>query len=68
MVLRSWLAGAILLAAALCARAAGAEILIGVAGPMTGAYAWFGEQYQRGTDSRSRISTPLVACSVSRFG
>jgi branched-chain amino acid transport system substrate-binding protein len=34
--------------AALCARAAEAEILIGVAGPMTGAYAWFGEQYQRG--------------------
>ena len=29
-------------------RAAEAEILIGVAGPMTGVYAWFGEQYQRG--------------------
>jgi branched-chain amino acid transport system substrate-binding protein len=38
-----------MLTAALCARAAGAEIRIGVAGPMTGAYAWFGEQYQRGT-------------------
>jgi branched-chain amino acid transport system substrate-binding protein len=36
------------IAAALCARAAGAEILIATAGPMTGAYAWFGEQYQRG--------------------
>jgi branched-chain amino acid transport system substrate-binding protein len=49
MVRQSWFAAAILLAAALCARAAGAEILIGVAGPMTGPYAWFGEQYQRGT-------------------
>ena len=29
-------------------RAAGAEILIGVAGPMTGKDAWFGEQMQRG--------------------
>ena len=43
------LVGAIALAA-LCARAADAEILIGVAGPMTGASAWFGEQYQRGTE------------------
>jgi branched-chain amino acid transport system substrate-binding protein len=34
--------------AALCARAAGAEILIGVAGPMTGAQSWFGEQFERG--------------------
>jgi len=34
--------------AALWARAAEAEILVGVAGPMTGPYAWFGEQYQRG--------------------
>ena len=31
-----------------CARAAEAEILIGVAGPMTGVYAWAGERYQRG--------------------
>ena len=49
MVLR-WFAAAIMLAAALCARAADAEIRIGVAGPMTGANAWFGEQYQRGTE------------------
>ena len=49
MALR-WLAAAIMLAAALCARAADAEIRIGVAGPMTGANAWFGEQYQRGTE------------------
>jgi branched-chain amino acid transport system substrate-binding protein len=49
MVLR-WFAAALMLAVALCARAADAEILIGVAGPMTGANAWFGEQYQRGTE------------------
>jgi branched-chain amino acid transport system substrate-binding protein len=36
--------------AALGATNAGAEIRIGVAGPMTGANAWFGEQYQRGTE------------------
>ena len=36
--------------AALCAQAAEAEIRIGVAGAMTGVYAWFGEQYQRGTE------------------
>jgi branched-chain amino acid transport system substrate-binding protein len=35
-------------AAAFCVGAAEAEILIATAGPMTGAYAWFGEQYQRG--------------------
>jgi branched-chain amino acid transport system substrate-binding protein len=35
--------------AALCATTATAEILIGVAGPMTGANAWFGEQMERGT-------------------
>jgi branched-chain amino acid transport system substrate-binding protein len=37
-------------AAALCATTAGAEILIGTAGPMTGKDAWFGEQLQRATD------------------
>jgi branched-chain amino acid transport system substrate-binding protein len=47
-------ARAVVLAAAIVmtplgVRAAAAEVLIGVAGPMTGAYAWFGEQYQRGT-------------------
>jgi branched-chain amino acid transport system substrate-binding protein len=49
MVVR-WFAVGFVLAAALCARAADAEIRIGVAGPMTGANAWFGEQYQRGTE------------------
>ena len=48
MVRRRLIAVAVMLAAGLCARVAWAEILIGTAGPMTGAYAWFGEQYQRG--------------------
>ena len=47
MVRRRSLAIAIVFAAALCARAVGAEILIATAGPMTGPIAWFGEQYQR---------------------
>jgi branched-chain amino acid transport system substrate-binding protein len=47
MVRRRLLAVAIALVAALYARAAGAEILIATAGPMTGPIAWFGEQYQR---------------------
>jgi branched-chain amino acid transport system substrate-binding protein len=34
--------------AALCARPGLAEIRIGVAGPMTGAQSWFGEQFERG--------------------
>jgi branched-chain amino acid transport system substrate-binding protein len=37
-------------AAALWDSPAAAEIQIAVAGLMTGAYAWFGEQYQRGAD------------------
>ena len=35
-------------AAAFCATTARAEIRIGVAGPMTGAQSWFGEQFERG--------------------
>ena len=50
MVRRRSLAIAIVIAAALCARAAGAEILIATAGPMTGPIAWFGEQYLRATE------------------
>jgi branched-chain amino acid transport system substrate-binding protein len=38
----------VILIAVFGARAAGAEIMIGVAGPMTGAQAWFGEQFERG--------------------
>ena len=49
MTPRRLLAIPIMLAAAGWATTAEAEIRIGVAGPMTGAYAWFGEQYQRGT-------------------
>jgi branched-chain amino acid transport system substrate-binding protein len=36
--------------AVLSARVAGAEILIGVAGPMTGKNAWFGAQMERGAE------------------
>jgi branched-chain amino acid transport system substrate-binding protein len=40
----------ITLIAALGATTAAAEVLIGVAGPMTGKDAWFGEQLQRGAE------------------
>jgi branched-chain amino acid transport system substrate-binding protein len=45
----TWSVVSVIAAAALWTASARAEIRIGVAGPMTGAYAWFGEQYQRGT-------------------
>jgi branched-chain amino acid transport system substrate-binding protein len=48
MVRRRLLAVIVTLATALGARAVAAEILIATAGPMTGAYAWAGERYQRG--------------------
>jgi branched-chain amino acid transport system substrate-binding protein len=41
---------AMVLTAALVARPARAEILIGAAGPITGKLAWIGEQLQRGTE------------------
>jgi branched-chain amino acid transport system substrate-binding protein len=50
MLRQGLLVVSVILTAVLCTRAAGAEILIGVAGPMTGPNAWFGEQYQRGTE------------------
>jgi branched-chain amino acid transport system substrate-binding protein len=50
MVRGGLLAIGIVLVAGLSAPAALAEIRIGVAGDMTGANAWFGEQYQRGTE------------------
>ena len=50
MVRRKLLAVAIGLAAALCARAEAAEVLIGIAAPMTGPLAWFGEQVKRGAE------------------
>jgi branched-chain amino acid transport system substrate-binding protein len=49
MVRRRLLGVVAIAIAALGARIAGAEILIGVAGPMTGPIAWFGEQYLRAT-------------------
>src|SRR5918996_682649 len=48
MVRRKWLIVFGILGA-LYATTAAAEILIGVAGPMTGKDAWFGEQMERGT-------------------
>jgi branched-chain amino acid transport system substrate-binding protein len=48
MVRRRLLGVVAVAVAALHVRMAGAEILIGVAGPMTGANAWFGEQMERG--------------------
>jgi branched-chain amino acid transport system substrate-binding protein len=48
MVRRQLLLLGIVCAAAVWATTAGAEILIGVAGPMTGAQSWFGEQFERG--------------------
>ena len=48
MVLRRLLAVAVMLVAAVWATTAGAEILIGVAGAMTGSQSWFGEQFERG--------------------
>ncbi|MDF2782499.1 MAG: putative amino acid transporter, substrate-binding protein, partial [Geminicoccaceae bacterium] len=50
MIRRKALAPAMILALAFGAPAAQADIRIAVAGPMTGANAWFGEQYQRGTE------------------
>jgi branched-chain amino acid transport system substrate-binding protein len=40
----------VIAAAALGAGAAGADIRIGVAAPMSGVYAWAGERYQRGAE------------------
>ena len=50
MVRTGLLVVSVIAAAALWARAADADIRIAVAGDMTGANAWFGEQYQRGTE------------------
>jgi branched-chain amino acid transport system substrate-binding protein len=50
MICRGLLVVTAISIAALGARTVQAEIRIGVAGPMTGANAWFGEQYQRGTE------------------
>jgi branched-chain amino acid transport system substrate-binding protein len=49
MVGRRLLVVIVILIAAFDAMAGRAEVLIGVAGPMTGTNAWFGEQMERGT-------------------
>jgi branched-chain amino acid transport system substrate-binding protein len=48
MVRQRLLVAGIISVAVFGAPAADAEVWIATAGPMTGAYAWFGEQYQRG--------------------
>jgi branched-chain amino acid transport system substrate-binding protein len=50
MVRRKLLVMTVIFIASLNAAAARAEILIGVAGPMTGKNAWFGEELQRGAE------------------
>jgi branched-chain amino acid transport system substrate-binding protein len=50
MVRRELLAVTVVLIATLWETNAGADVLIGVAGPMTGKNAWFGEQIQRGAE------------------
>jgi branched-chain amino acid transport system substrate-binding protein len=50
MVRRELLVVSAILIAALCARNARADVLIGVAGPMTGKNAWFGAQMERGAE------------------
>ena len=50
MIFHRFLLTVVVTIAALTAPAAEAEIRIGVAGPMTGAQSWFGEQFQRGAD------------------
>ena len=50
MVRSGLLVVSVIAAGALWARAAEADIRIGVAGDMTGALAWFGEQYQRAAE------------------
>jgi ABC-type transport system substrate-binding protein len=44
-----------------------AEVLIGVAGPMTGKNAWFGEQLQRAAELASAAATPAGAENVLRW-
>jgi branched-chain amino acid transport system substrate-binding protein len=50
MIRRRLLAVSAILMTVLSVRVARADILIGVAGPMTGSNAWFGEQMQRGAE------------------
>ena len=62
--MRSFLyAGVLIIAASVSAQA---EVLIGVAGPMTGANAWPGEQMQRGAERRWQTSMLPVASSATK--
>ena len=45
-----------------------AEVLIGMAGPLTGKDAWFGEQLQRGAAQAVADINAAAACSASRCG
>jgi hypothetical protein len=62
---RRSLAVSLVLAAALCTRSAAAEIRIATAAPITGAYAWFGEQYQRGAGLAVADLNPKVGVHLS---
>jgi branched-chain amino acid transport system substrate-binding protein len=46
----AWFVISVIAASAFCDPAAEADIRIGIAGPMTGPIAWFGEQYLRATE------------------
>lgn len=48
--MRRFVAAAIVAVAAVVTHPAQAEVLIGIAGPMTGKNAWYGEQMQRGAE------------------
>ena len=50
MVRRELIVVSAILMTALCARVATADVLIGLAAPITGKNAWFGEQLQRGAE------------------
>ena len=51
-------------AAALCASAVQAEILIATASPMAGAHSWGGEQFERGAGMAVEDLTPRAASSA----
>jgi branched-chain amino acid transport system substrate-binding protein len=66
MVRGRLLIASVILIAMCCVTIARAEILIGVAGPMTGSNSWFGEQMERGAEMAVAVSTPKAGCSASR--
>ena len=66
--MRRLVALAVIMFAAALGGPARADVLIGMAGPMTGKNAWFGEQLQRAAGWPWPTSTPPAACSASRCG